>query len=214
MSGTPIYHITDVRNLERIIRANGLWCDAERVRQGFESVTIAHQSLKERRARTVVPVAATGTLADYVPFYFASRSPMLYAIHTNQVEGYTGGQKQVIYLVATVQVVAKGDRKWAFTDGHAVEQMTKFYDQLVDLKKVDWPLIGNWSWKNTDADPDRKRRKQAEFLVHGSMPWGWFDRIGVIDRTMAQRVRQVFDETNVEHRPRVVIEPKWYYGKR
>jgi len=213
MPPIPIYHITHVGNLERIIRAKGLWCDAERVRQGFDPVIIGYQTLKERRSRTVVPVAAGGTLGDYVPFYFANRSPMLYAIHTSQVEGYTGGQKEVIYLASTVQKVIEGDQSWAFTDGHAVERVTQFYDTVGNLNKVDWNLIGNWSWKNTDADPDRKRRKQAEFLVKPSVPWHWMDTIGVANEAMARQVRQVLDETEVEHRPRVAIEPRWYYDR-
>jgi hypothetical protein len=51
---TPIYHITNINNLPRIIQTGGLWCDAERVRQGFGCVGIAHESLKQRRARTPV----------------------------------------------------------------------------------------------------------------------------------------------------------------
>jgi len=159
-------------------------------------------------------VAAGGTLDDYVPFYLANRSPMLYSIHTGYVEGYTGGQQQVIYLVSTVEKVIAGDRRWAFTDGHAVEEVTDFYDNLDDLSKVDWRLIEHWSWKSTETDPDRKRRKQAEFLVHRSVPWNWLDRIGVMSQAMARQVRQVLDETEVEHRPRVAIEPRWYYDNR
>jgi hypothetical protein len=42
---TPIYHITHGRNLSRIIQTGGLWCDAERIRQGFECVGTAHERL-------------------------------------------------------------------------------------------------------------------------------------------------------------------------
>ena len=124
---TPIFHVTHLNNLERIIQTNGLWCDAERVSQQFESVGIAHQTLKDRRARTVVTMAAGGTLADYVPFYFANRSPMLYSIHTGHVDGYDGGQKDIIYLLSSVERIAQGDRKWCFSDGHAVEALTEFF---------------------------------------------------------------------------------------
>jgi hypothetical protein len=213
MLPTPIYHITHVSNLEQIIRAQGLWCDAERARQRFDPVGIAYQSLKKRRSRTPVPVAAGGTLDDYVPFYFANRSPMLYAIHTGQVEGYIEGQQRVIYLVSTVEKVVEGDQRWAFTDGHPVEGMTKFFDRLDDLDKVDWSVIEDWRWKNIATDPDRKRRKQAEFLVHGFVPWDRLDRIGVASEAMARQVRQVLHNAAIEHRPAVVIEPKWYYDQ-
>jgi hypothetical protein len=206
---TPIYHITHVDNLRRIVQTSGLWCDAERERQGFESVEIAHQSLKERRSAHPVPVAARGTLADYVPFYFANRSPMLFAIHRGFVDGYAGGQADIVYLMTTAERVACGDRAWYFTDGHAVMAMSGCYERLDDLDKVDWGVICSWSWRDTDNDPDRKRRKQAEFLVHRSVPWNWFETLAVIDRNAARRVEQALQTAS--YRPAVRIERKWYY---
>jgi hypothetical protein len=42
---TPIYHITNINNLPRIVQTGGLWCDAERVRQSFACVGIAPRGL-------------------------------------------------------------------------------------------------------------------------------------------------------------------------
>ncbi len=212
---TPIYHITNIDNLARIIQTGGLWCDAERVRQGFACVGIAHADLKVRRARRPVrnragqAVAAGGVLADYVPFYITNRSPMLFSIHTRYVVGYAGEQADVIYLVSSVEQAVAGNRPWCFTDGHAVEAMTDFFTDTGHLDKIDWAVIRSWSWKNREDDPDRKRRKQAEFLVHGSFPWEWIYRIGVIAQRRAQRVTEIIAEA--DHQPEVVIEPDWYY---
>ncbi len=212
---TPIYHITHIDNLPRIIQTGGLWCDAERVRKGVTCVGIAHANLKERRARTPVrnrggqAVAAGGVLADYVPFYFANRSPMLYAIHRSNVAGYSGTEAGIIYLVSTVETVEMGNRPWCFTDGHAVEAMTEFFTDTEHLDRVDWTVIGAQYWFDTEEDLDRKRRKQAELLIHGSVPWCWFHRIGVIDRRRAHRVEEIIAEA--DHQPEVVIEPGWYY---
>jgi hypothetical protein len=104
---TPIYHITHIDNLPGILREGGLWSDAERLRRGLLVQSIAYQELKDHRSQRSVetldgrPVAQAGELSDYVPFYFANRSPMLYAIHTGYVEGYTGGQADVVYLVSS-----------------------------------------------------------------------------------------------------------------
>lgn len=114
-----------------------------------------------------------------------------------------------VYLVTTAERVARGDRVWCFTDGHAVMAMSGYYERLDDLNKVDWDLIGSWSWRDTDNDPDRKRRKQAEFLVHRSVPWGWIETLAVIDRNAAQRVTQALQTAS--YRPSVRIERKWYY---
>jgi hypothetical protein len=213
----PIYHITHIDNLPGILQTQGLWCDAERIRQGFRPVGIAHQDLKDRRARTPVRrrsgviVAAGGTLADYVPFYFANRSPMLFSIHTGFVAGYTGGQSSVIYLVSSAERMAAGNRPWCFTNGHAVEALTDFFDTPEESTQVDWSVIGNWSWKNTDADPDRKRRKQAEFLVHGSVHWSSIESIGVIDAATKSRVEQILAHAGVFYHPSVEVQRKWYY---
>lgn len=214
---TAIYHITHVTNLPRIIEAKGLWCDAQRVKQGFECVGIAHQDLKVRRSLKPVisaagaSIAAGGNLADYVPFYFANRSPMLYSIHSGFVQGYDGGQKNVIYLASSVERVVRGNLPWCFTNGHAVEAMTDFFDSVDELTQVDWPVIGHWSWKNTDEDPDRKRRKQAEFLVHKSFPWNWVEEIGVISLSMKDQVTALLAGCGCLHQPPVAVRPNWYY---
>ena len=212
---TPIYHITNINNLPRLIQTGGLWCDAERVRQGFDCVGIAHENLKLRRACTPVnsragqAIAAGGVLADYVPFYFANRSPMLYSIHRGNVVGYAGGQADIIYLVTTVEAAVSGNRPWCFTDGHAVEAMTEFLIDTAHMNTIDWGIIKASIWYNTPDDPDRKRRKQAEFLIHGSVPWPWIHRIGVVDQGRSQRVREII--AGAAHQPEVSIERGWYY---
>jgi len=206
--GIQLFHITHINNLSSILRHGGLWSDAERLAQGWESVNIAHQALKERRMRTQVPVTG-GMLGDYVPFYFCNRSPMLYAIHTGNVQGYSDGQAAVVYLVTSLGMVLQGDRAWCFTDGHAVEAITGFYDSVTKLNKIDWNLIQNWSWRNTEEDNDRKRRKQAECLVKTSFPWSWVEKIGVKDAQHQSHVMALLD--GQVHRPPVVLEPKWYY---
>ena len=157
----------------------------------------------------VSPWRRGGVLADYVPFYFANRSPMLYVIHKGGVPDYQGTQDEIVYLVTSVAVVVAGDRPWCFTDGHAVEEVTNFFTNTERLDKIDWGMIQNRSWASTEQDPDRKRRKQAEFLVYGSVPWSWFDRIGVIDQERLERVRGII--ANAPHQPEVVVERGWYY---
>ena len=124
---TPIYHITHIANLPAILREDGLLCDAEAERRALCAQSIAYDTIKERRKRRLVknlagqPVAAVGVVADYVPFYFSNRSPMLGAIHKGRVPAYQGGQRDVVYLVAHAETVAAEVEHWCFTNGHAVE---------------------------------------------------------------------------------------------
>lgn len=65
MRSILIYHITHIRNLESIIEKGGLLCDNAMSRLGVDCQRIAYQTLKERRSRTIVPIAAKSTLADF-----------------------------------------------------------------------------------------------------------------------------------------------------
>ena len=116
---TQLYHITHIQNLPSILAHGGLWCDNSRQERNLGTIGIAHDHIKQRRARKRVPLGAQGTLADYVPFYFAPRSPMLYAIHMGSVAGYNGGQISVLHLVFEVEHIVRRGLTYVFTDGHA-----------------------------------------------------------------------------------------------
>ena len=201
----PIYHITHLQNLERIVADGGLHCD--RGAQELKSVNIGHQHIKERRLNRAVPLEPKGTVGDYVPFYFAPRSPMLYAISRGAVEGYAEGQQPVVYLRSAVEVVQRAGLRFVFTEGHADMDFTDFFDDLKDLDKVDWNLMQARYWHDTNDDPDRKRRRQAEFLVHEFFPWELVSYIGVYDRSIAERVGEIIKGGT----PEVGIQRGWYY---
>ncbi len=96
---TSIYHITHIRNLQSILQSGGLIANSRLKQQQTNYQDIAHGHIQDRRALTRVPCSAGGCLHDYVPFYFAPRSPMLYAIHKGNVQGYSGEQNSIIHLV-------------------------------------------------------------------------------------------------------------------
>jgi hypothetical protein len=64
-------------------------------------------------------------------------------------------------------------------------------------------------WLNTTDDPNRKRRRQAEFLVHRFCPWTLVKEIGVIDDSIRTKVQKILQ--NQEHQPSVTIYSQWYY---
>ena len=207
---TPLYHITHADNLPRIVADGGLLCVADLRQAGQPAyVDIAHGHIQDRRARKRVPCGPGGTLCDYVPFYFAPRSPMLYAISRGAVAGYVGGQKPIIHLVTEAEAIAQAGLPFVFTDGHAVIQISEFFTDLSDLGKVDWALMAQKYWSDTDEDGDRKRRRQAEFLVHKFLPWETIARIGVNTTTLAGQVQQCLQ--GVAHKPVVTVERSWYY---
>ena len=167
-----IYHITHIDNLESILSEGGLLAYNIMLLETQTNYTnIAYQNIQDRRATTDVPCGGGGVLHDYVPFYFAPRSPMLYTISRGNVENYTQGQAAVIHLVSSIENIEAEDLCFVFTDGHAVMTFTNFFDDLNYLRAIDWDVMESRYWNDTNEDNDRKRRRQAEFLVRYFFPW-------------------------------------------
>ena len=206
---TEIYHITHIRNLPNIIRDGGLWCDHIVSDRNLAHVSIAHQHIKDRRSAKQVPCSAGGTLANYVPFYFAPRSPMLYAISRGYVQGYNDGQGPILHLVSSIEAVQRNNLPFAFTDGHAEMDISRFFVNLEDLDQIDWRIMEETIWRDTLQDGDRKRRRQAEFLVHHFFPLDLIEEIGVMNKTVAQNASMLLKK--ITRKPVLKIAPTWYY---
>ena len=208
----PIYHITPLKNLTSILNSGGIM-SYNRLRDAkIRPTNIAHEHIQDRRANKLVPCSAGGVLNDYVPFYFAPRSPMLYSIHKGNVEGYTEGQSQVLHLVTTAETIDENSLAYAYTDGHAVMAYSDFFDDieaLYDYPIIDWELMESNYWFNTEDDPNRKCRRQAEFLVHQFFPWHLVTEIGVINPKIQAQVNTLL--LKFVHKPKVTVRSNWYY---
>lgn len=81
-------------------------------------------------------------VADYVPFYFAPRSPMLFALAMGNVPEYTGGMDPLVYLVTTAERLVHLGLPVLFTDRNAVLKTARFAHDLSDLDTlIDWSLM-------------------------------------------------------------------------
>lgn len=206
----PIYHITHIDNLESILSAGRLLAYNAMRAAKTQYTNIAYENIQDRRATTYVPCGRGGVLHDYVPFYFAPRSPMLYTINRGNVENYTQGQATVIHLVSSVENIESEDLSFVFTDGHAVMTFTEFFDDLKYLDDaIDWDVMEARYWKDTNEDNDRKRRRQAEFLVRNFFPWQLITEIGVINSTIKSQAEKILQ--NFTHKPSVIVRKNRYY---
>ncbi|KDR55776.1 DUF4433 domain-containing protein [Limnospira fusiformis CCALA 023] len=106
MAIATIHPITHIRNLPSILRSGGILANKRLKFQRINYVDIAHETIQNKRAQINIPCSRGGTLHDYVPWYFAPRSPMLYAISRGNVQGYEEGQSPVVHLVATAEDIA------------------------------------------------------------------------------------------------------------
>ncbi|VXD10421.1 type II toxin-antitoxin system toxin DNA ADP-ribosyl transferase DarT [Planktothrix paucivesiculata] len=204
-----IYHITDFNNLPSILESRGLMSKNQQFKNSIKYINISHDSIQDRRNRQNVPCGSYGTLHDYVPFYFAPRSPMLYTINRGNVQSYKDGQNSIIHLVVEVDEIIESEIPFVFTDGHAIMEYSDFYTDLNDLRMIDWDVMELTYWHDTDDDPNRKCRRQAEFLIYQFCPWGLIKEIGVINFSMQSQVQKILQ--NFEQKTPVWVYPQWYY---
>ena len=117
-----LYHITPIQNLSKIISSEEIKSKNRLLRQSISHVNIAYEGIQDRRARTQVPLAMGGVLHDYVPFYFAPRSPMLFTINKGNVPNYQAGQTPILHLVSNAFDIEEIDcslclYRWSCNDG-------------------------------------------------------------------------------------------------
>lgn len=206
---TPIYHLTHWRNLPSILSAGGVLSNHEMRRQGIEHQNIAYDHIQDRRENTMVFGAKGGCLHAYVPFHFAPKSPMLFTISKGNVPNYTEGQPPLVYLVSTAQTVEAAGLPFAFTDGHATMAITEFFSDLARLDRVTWSVMNSTYWNDTPEHPDRKRQRQAEFLVHQIFPVSLVSEIAVFDAGIKSQVLEILQNSGLD--VPVQVRTNWYY---
>ncbi len=113
------------------------------------------------------------TLGDFIPFYFGFRTPMLYVIQkgVNFVPKPTP-PVDVVYCVTAVGKIMESGVTYYFSDGHAVNSLSTFYDSTMvnEMDKlVDFDAAKAKQWID-EKDLDLKRRKEAEFLIQQDLP--------------------------------------------
>jgi hypothetical protein len=204
---TPIVHITHWQNLPQIIASGGLTCCANLRKRCVKYVDVANAEIQDRRSTLPVPVPPHGMLHDYVPFYFTQKSPKLYIISRGGAR-YPEGQVPIVHLVSTAQV-ASANRPCVFTNGHAIMALSDYYTELAALDQIDWEVMRSVMWNDTPLNPDRKRRRQAEFLVYQHFPWELITEIGVYDRQVETQVLRIIQDA--PRRPQVRVRSNWFY---
>lgn len=206
-----IYHIVHVDRLSSIIADGCLWCDAEILQRNPNGTTIGMGSIKQRRLTLPVTCHDGDCVGDYVPFYFCSRSVMLYLLYKANHPGltYRGGQEPIIHLEADLHASiawAEGEgRRWAFSLSNAGATYTQFRSRVDQLDEIGWNAVSAQDWRDSEI----MEGKQAEFLVHHTFAWHLVSGIGVRSREVYQQVQEALKASG--HRPRVEIKPHWYY---
>ena len=204
-----LYHFTHISNLASIAE-EGLFSDTQIETSRRAPTEVGHADVKRRRRNLAVPLAPGGCVADYVPFYFAARSPMLYIISKGDVPTYSGGQEEIVYLVTSTEKVVEERLHFVFTDRNAALRIADYGNDLQDLDDyVDWDLMEGRMWNNTADEPDRQERRMAEFLVHGHVPWSAFIGVAACNDDKCQQVEHAL--ASVGAKVLVTPRPEWYF---
>ena len=234
-SGSTIYHITHLDNLPSIIDAGHLWSHNQVLRQkpNYKNIGLAGvKNIRQRKTQldwgnTPVHPVDNGNLsvADFVPTNFCFRSVMLYVIHEGE-NGlkYSGGQEPILHLVldlgALMNWAIETDKLCGVTSTNAAREGTSIYPATSE-GSTGWmhagmhsrdDLLASYCWLPGDGSWDMwKRRRQAEFLVHDSVPWELVTRIGVISKEMKASVEKLL--VDAPHQPAVEVHEFWYYPR-
>jgi len=215
-----IFHITAIPNLAGIAKSKMLHSNGVLQKKKIAHANIAYQGAQGKRATKLVARPPGGVIHDYVPFYFAPRSPMLMAVNGGRVEGCPHRQEDIVHFVTTVEAIVAEGLPYVFYDYNATLSIATCYSRLRDLDKIDWELFhesprmdGYCKYWNSRVDNPRYIRRmetrQAEFLVHKGVPLKLVETVGVYTASKAAEVREIFDEVGVELQ--VEVKSAWYY---
>ena len=161
-------------------------------------INIGHRQLIQDRHTHAIPLPGGGRLGQYIPFYFAGHSPMLYLI----INGFQGVQQRkqedLIFIVSSVEKVKDLGLPILFTDRNAKISVAKFFEDEQDFDKLRWDVITSQDWKNSESDISRRDFKQAEFLINDYMPVTGIESLVVKTTERKENLERVISELSLD----------------
>jgi len=222
-----LFHITAIDNLDLICQQGALFSKEKLSKTKSEQLglhyhNIAHGGAQGTRSSKSVNNPPGGLIHEFVPFYFAPRSPMLSAIHHGKVQNCQYDQTGIIYFETNIEFALKnGLQDFVFYDRNATLDYSQCFTNLKLLaSSVDWEIMTEFPqldgfckyFMNSHANPryvDRMEKRQAEFLIKEQVPLSWVTRIGVINQTKLQEVNAILLKNNVNLNVEVMTD--WYF---
>lgn len=164
---TLLFRVTHFDNIQHIAQHGITHISSPEKNENY--VSIGNNAIIDKRKERLLPSGRP--LTDYIPFHFAPRMPMLYAIQ----KGYGTeivDPRRIVYCVTTVQQIIDAELEFWFTNGHAFSKLSNFYDSS-RIRKIrgllDLEAIEEDKWGGSE-NVDLRRRKEAEFLVGADVP--------------------------------------------
>ncbi|KAA6311196.1 hypothetical protein EZS27_037630 [termite gut metagenome] len=148
-------------------------------------------------------------LGDFIPFYLGVKMPMLYVVQCggNFVEKPTP-PSDIIYLVCPILKVIRVQNNYYYTNGHATESFTSFFDKSMinELpEQVNWQAITAKYWGGDD-NLTLKWQKQAEFLAENDIPPHLITNFGCYNDSAKNKLTEIGVDAST-----IKIIPNAYY---
>jgi len=164
---TYLFRMTHIENIPHILQNGITHSTSANANSNF--VPIGDSSLITSRNDFLLNNGRR--LGEYIPFYFGKRTPMLYVVQNGFNMVAPTPAENIVYCVSSVQKIIDLQLDFVFTDGHAIDSFSSQFT-ITDIQNIDTILdkkaINAKYWRD-ENDLDRKRRKEAEFLVLGDV---------------------------------------------
>jgi hypothetical protein len=203
-----IFRITHIDNVDWDLK-HGLQCRSSSLENpNFRN--IGNLDLIGKRKNWIVPIPPRGTLSDYVPFYFTPRSPMLYNIRTGHNGIVQVPMKEIVIYGTSLRSLDAEGIKFVFTNQHAKLVTAEYFDDLEDLKRIDWSILANSDFKYDPTDPRKMDRYQAEALIHQQLPCSLLGAIVCYNESAKSRVEAAVARRKLDIP--VIVRPAMFFG--
>lgn len=194
-----LFRLTHTDNMSHVLQYGITHADSANTNPNF--VPIGDGSLISTRNNFILSNGRR--LGEYIPFYFAAKTPMLYVIQKGFNDVKMVAAENLVYCVSNVQKMIDSGLEFVFTDGHASNKFSAQYtrEQVGQLHElIDWEAIKAKYW-NSETDLDLKRRKEAEFLVFGDIPLNYIAGFVVYSERAKQRLTEMGATLPIAVRP-------------
>ena len=202
-SSRYVYHFTSAHNLASVLE-HGLLCTNLKKGKNITHVDVANSGIQGRRSKMLVPGAGGKCVHDYVPFYFAQKTPMQLAVLNKK----NVDQEFIIYFAVPISVMESRCGVY-FTDASAnTEDPPTFYPGHAseNLNRLNWAAIDSAKWKYSD---EARHQKMAELLIPDSVSLDEIEYIVVWNQSIGAEVKKMFESKGLKS-PRIEYN-NWHY---
>ena len=177
---TDAFYLAPLGNLDSIL-TNGVLPQTEVNRQGLMHSDISEHTVQVRRDHRDLRSGGTSShgLHDFVPLYFARRTPMSSRRRDHNSD--------LCILVIDIAKACHTADELLFSDGNAGAHNSEIYSDPAELEEnLPLQIIRASYWPEF---PDGRLRRQAELLVHPTVPTPAIGLIQVVNTPNQERVK-------------------------